>query len=419
MINFQPLEGPYGIPIYFQHLPVNSVSVYWMVFVGSADDETVGEHGIFHWFEHIPSRGTQRFPGGYRDTEARLVRHGGQAGAETGATYTAYYAHVPKHVWPAALEILTDMLGQPLLRKQDVEAEREVIRQEIDEWYSSPEGETLCRLPGILWPGHPLGHDQLGTKNSLSKMSPDLLQEAHRFGYTRSHCVLFVSGDIEESELRDQVARTAERIPVTSAEPRRKACHYGPLPPWNGGQISRIVTKHEDSLVYLLFPIPPIEQAGDQFARWDLLELLITAGDLGSPLHRIVREQAQLAYAPEFSCAVHPDGGYWGLVAQTSESPELLADTFWQVLRSPEIRSPERRDFVNDGIRGEIAMHDPCPDDFVETAAARLLTHGEVWSDQEYTDRLLSISSGDMNDFLDALSPDGAQTLIFTGTTPS
>ena len=416
MINFRQLEGPYGIPIYYQHLPVNSVAVYWLVFVGSADDEAVGEHGIYHWFEHIPSRGTKRYPGGYVDTEAQLVRHGGSAGAETGATYTSYYAHVPKNAWPAALDILTNMLGEPLIRNEDVEAERAVIRQEINEWNSSPEGESLCRLPGILWPKHPLGHDQLGTKESLARMNPRLLTKAHRLGYARSHCVLFVAGDIEESELKDHVARSADCIPGTSAIPRRVASRYGPLPAWNGGQQSSIVTKHNDAIVYLLFPVPPIDKVDDQFARWDFLEYLITAGDLGSPLNRLVREQSQLAYAPEFSCSVYPDGGYWGLVAQTSESPELVLDAFWQVLRSPEIRSPSWYEFVGDGIRGEIAMHDPCPDNFVETAADRLITHSQVWSDREYEQMLLGITRAEMNAFLDALSPDDAQALVFTGT---
>ena len=90
MTDFQQLTGPDGIPIYFQHVPVKSVSVYWLVFVGSADDETVGNHGIYHWFEHIPSRGTAKYPGGYRDTEARLVRHGGSAGASTDYDHTSY-----------------------------------------------------------------------------------------------------------------------------------------------------------------------------------------------------------------------------------------------------------------------------------------------------------------------------------------
>jgi len=416
MIDFRRIDGPLGIPIYFQHLPVNSVSIYWIMFVGSADDESVGEHGIYHWFEHIPSRGTRRYPGGYADTEARLVRHGGDAGAETGATYTSYYAHVPKQVWPVALDVLTNMMGEPLLRGEDIEAEREVIRQELDEWHSSPEGESLCRLPGLIWPSHPLGHDQLGTKESLSKMNTNLLHDAHGLGYSRSRCVLFVAGDVDHVELQDHVARSAACIPDTSISSRRVPCHYEALPDWNGGQKTTVETRHEDAIVYLLFPVPPMDRSADQFVRWDLLEYLITAGDLGSPLYRLVREQSQLAYSPEFTCTVYPDGGYWGLVAQTSESPELVLDTFWKVLRSPEIRSPSWYEFVADGIRGEIAMHDPCPDDFTEAAAERLISHGEVWSDREYELRLLDISQKEMNAFLDALSPDDARALVFSGT---
>ena len=102
MIDFERIQGPFDVPIYFQRLPVNTVSLYWLVFVGSADDESAGGHGVYHWFEHIPSRGTKKFPGGYFDTEARLVRHGGGSGAETGATFTGFSADIPKRVCPSA-----------------------------------------------------------------------------------------------------------------------------------------------------------------------------------------------------------------------------------------------------------------------------------------------------------------------------
>ena len=124
MIDFEQIVGPFGVPVYFQRLPVNTVSLNWLVFVGSADDEQAGGHGIYHWFEHIPSRGTVRFPGGYRDTEARLVRHGGSSDAETGSTHTSFSANVPKRVWPEALEILADMVGRPLLRIEDIDVTR-------------------------------------------------------------------------------------------------------------------------------------------------------------------------------------------------------------------------------------------------------------------------------------------------------
>ena len=162
MIDFELIDGPSSVPVYFQRLPVNTVSLYWLMFVGSADDEAGGGHGIYHWFEHLPSRGTEKYPGGYLDTEARLVRHGGGSDAETGHTHTGFSADVPKRVWSDALDILTDMMARPLMRTSDIEAEREIILQEIDEWHSAPYSQSMCQLPEILWPGHPLGHDQLG-----------------------------------------------------------------------------------------------------------------------------------------------------------------------------------------------------------------------------------------------------------------
>ena len=219
MIDFQRLDGPDGLPIYYQRLPVRSVSIYWLVFVGSADDESVGLPGIYHWFEHIPSRGTRKYPGGYFDTEARLVRHGGSAGAETGYTHTAYYADVPRRVWTMCLDILTDMIAQPLLRVEDIEAEREIIQQEIEEWHSSPYGESMCVLPSLLWPEHALGHDQLGSRKSLRAMNPSLLQEMHARGYSRSRCVLFLVGDLDEQVVLDEVSAAIANLSAAPLSP--------------------------------------------------------------------------------------------------------------------------------------------------------------------------------------------------------
>ncbi len=417
MIDFELIDDAGGFPIYFQRLPVNSVSIYWLVFVGSADDETVGNHGIYHWFEHIPSRGTVKYPAGYRDTEARLVRHGGSAGAETDYSHTAYYADVPRRVWPMALDILTDMLAQPLLRPEDIEAEREIIQQEMDEWHSSPYGEALCLLPELLWSGHPWGHDQLGSRESLLSMSPEMLRSAHRAGYTRSRCVLFVSGDLEPAEVVDTVSATVEHLPQGQGDPRTKPASYGALPAWQGGAQTWRKTGHEDSAVFLLFPVPPAAAVEDAHLLWTVVEYMITAGDLGSPLHRIVREDSRLAYSPGLISSVGPDGGYWGLEAQTNiANPQEVIDGFWQVLRSPDVRSVDWFEFVQDTIRGEFDMHDPSPGDFTEEAAGRLTGYGEVWSDQELRRRLLSVSQETVVEFLDALSPENGHALIFQGT---
>lgn len=417
LINLQLIDETLGFPIYFQRLPVKSVSVYWLVFVGSADDESVGQHGIYHWFEHIPSRGTKKYPAGYRDTEARLVRHGGSAGAETDYSHTAYYADVPRRVWPMALDILTDMIAQPLLRPEDIEAEREIIQQEIDEWHSSPHGESLCVLPSLLWPEHPLGHDQLGSRESLQAMSPEMLRRAHVEGYNRSRSVLFVAGDLEPNEVLETVAAATANFSQGASPHRHRPASYGLLPPWQAGDRTVYDTRHEDSAVYLLFPAPPVSDVDDAHLLWTMAEYLITAGDLGSPLNRIVREDSQLAYSPGFISSISTDGGYWGLEAQTnSTQPDLVIDRFWEVLRSEELRSVEWFNYVTDTIRGEFDMHDPSPGDFTEESAERLTGYGEVWSDDELRRRLLAVSREQIVAFFDGLDASLARSLLFRGT---
>ena len=416
MIDFEKISGPFGVPVYFQRLPVNTVSIYWMVFVGSADDDAGGGHGIYHWFEHIPSRGTEKFPGGYFDTEARLVRHGGGSDAETGFTFTGFSADIPKRVWPNALEILAEMIGRPLLRTEDIEAEREVILQEIDEWHSSPYSESVCRLPSTLWPGHSLGHDQLGSRETLKSIDPKQLRLAHESGYSRNRCALFIAGDIERSQLMDVVEQCMDRIPDRRIEPRSRPATYGALPKWQSGKTSFIETSHEDSVVYLLFPMQPHAAGIAPILEWDFLSEIFSAGELGSPLNRLVREDSQLAYSPEFTFNLHPDGGYAGLVAQTSVEPERVVDAFWKLILGDEIRSPDWLDYVRDTIRGELEMHDPDAGQYTSEGSLSLIHYGQIVSDEEYSKAMLGFRDAEVTEWLDRLNPKQAHTIIFQGS---
>ncbi|TWU23405.1 putative zinc protease AlbF [Novipirellula galeiformis] len=415
MIDFELIAGPFDVPIYFQRLPVNTVSLNWLVFVGSADDDQAGGHGIYHWFEHVPSRGTKKFPGGYRDTEARLVRHGGGSDAETGSTHTSFSAASPKRVWAESLEILADMVGQPLLRVSDIEAERDIILQEINEWHSDPYHHSLCRLPGVLWPDHPLGHDQLGTAKQLKAIDARQLRHAHASGYSRNRSALFIAGDIERNQLIEVVQSCLEQMPGTPLSPRKHPAHYGPLPAWQADHVTTIDSPHADSIVYLLFPIPPTTDGIEAHLQWDFLEDVFSAGELGSPLNRLVREDSRLAYSPEFISTTYPDGGYAGLVAQTSVEPELVLEAFWRLIQSPEIRSAAWLDYVRDTIRGGIEMHDPNACEYTDEGSATLIHYGRCLTDSEYSSKMLSYSDRDVAEWMERLVPSASHAIVFRG----
>ena len=77
MIDFELIGRPHGIPIYFQSLPGNRVSIRLAFFAGSMDDAEAGGNGASHWFEHTPFKGTESYPRGDDQIFEPIERHGG------------------------------------------------------------------------------------------------------------------------------------------------------------------------------------------------------------------------------------------------------------------------------------------------------------------------------------------------------
>ena len=126
-----------------------------------------------------------------------------------------------------------------------------------------------------------------------------------------------------------------------------------------------------------------------------------------------MREDSQLAYSPGFTSNSHPDGGYAGLVAQTGVEPQRVVDAFWQLIRSPELRSADWLNYVRDTIRGAIEMHDPDASEYTEEGSTSLVHYGTCMSDDEYAGAMLGYEDDQIADWLDQLVPERAHTIVF------
>ena len=168
-------------------------------------------------------------------------------------------------------------------------------------------------------------------------------------------------------------------------------------------------------MVYLLFPIPKIRDGLETILQWDFIDNVFSSGALGSPLNRMIREDSQLAYSPEFISTTHADGGYAGLVAQTSVDPERVLDAFWQLIESDLLRSSDWLEYVRDTIRGCIEMHDPDAGEYTETGSASLIHYGRCLSDKEYAAAMLGYSDDEVRDSLTRLDPSQAHAIVFQG----
>jgi len=419
MISFKKLEGPYGIPVYFQHMPdmVQSVSMSWTILVGSADDESVGAPGLYHWFEHVPFRGTKEYPGGYKEIKKPFTKNGGFINASTGQQSTNYFATVPLKIWRESLSIITDLLSQPLLTEEGINAEREIIVQEIAQRRATSRGNAFYELPAILWPDHPLGHNVLGSEETLRSMTASVMQAAHKANYDRSRCVFFIAGNIDEDELMFELKKAAAVIPDHGLSEKRVPESYGPLPAWKNGQITTIETSFKSSVIFSLFPIPKSGDPLKKYFQWNILENMFAYGDLDSPLSRILRDERKLVYNTSMVGHYLLDGGYCGFMAEAqSKNIDPIVKSFGDVLRDSQVYSPSRLDEVKTGIAGSIDIEPVDTSSYISQASRCLISAGKPFGDNEYLEALGKVTPSDIKNIICSIDPSSIHTVIFKGT---
>lgn len=417
MIEYKKILGPDGIPIYFMHLPsiVQSVACQWVMFTGSLDDHKFGHPGLHHWLEHVPFRGTGRFPGGYADTKGRFVRCCGEIGAYTNMFATRFLAHVPKRVWPEAFKIITDLVAHPLLRDEDIEAEREVIRQEISQQRGDIAQYTMDKMKEHLFQGHPFSGSVLGTAESLERVMPDTLRKAHREGYSRQRATFIISGNLDEEEVMAIFDQQYRYISNYDIGERRSPLSVGEMPFNTGQSIVPIIIPFATSMVLAVFPSKKESDLKTALIKQDLIAALFSKGAGTSPLYQVLRQERKLVYQTYTDAITTPDGGFIAFAARMEkENIEPVLAAFRDVLSHPSVDSDDRIDEVIENMTStEMDVVDP--NKFNRMAFRRLQSTGEVIGDKEYAEILRSFTKKQIREWVYELRGGPRCSFVFEG----
>src|SRR6266481_2838469 len=120
---------PGGLRVVTEFLPaVRSVALGIWVGVGSRDED-VSHAGATHYLEHLLFKGTAKRTA--LQISAQMDAVGGEMNAFTAKEYTCYYARVLDADLPLAIDVLSDMVSGSLIEQRDVDAERNVVLEEI------------------------------------------------------------------------------------------------------------------------------------------------------------------------------------------------------------------------------------------------------------------------------------------------
>ena len=179
-----------------------SVTIGFWVGVGSRDEP--GEQaGASHFLEHLLFKGTAERSA--RQIAVAVDAVGGEMNAYTTREHTSYYTRLPASELDFGLELLADVISSPAFRAHEVDAEREVILEEILMNEDTPDDVVHTRLMQALFPGHGLGAETLGSEQTITAMDRDAIAAFHRHWYRPANIVVAAAGNLDHSRVLDRV----------------------------------------------------------------------------------------------------------------------------------------------------------------------------------------------------------------------
>ena len=171
----------------------SSVTHCALVVNAGSRDELKGEYGIAHLTEHALFKGTERRKA--YQVNCRLENLGGELNAYTTKEDTTLHATVMRHDFSRAVELIGDVIFRSTFPERELKKEREVIADEINSYKDSPSERIYDDFEDLIFKGSELGHNILGSKSTIARLSTDELRSFVGRTYTTDQMVFSSIGN--------------------------------------------------------------------------------------------------------------------------------------------------------------------------------------------------------------------------------
>lgn len=291
-----------GVRVVTEHIPsVRSISVGLWVFTGSRD-EAGAEAGISHFIEHMVFKGTRKRP--MRSIASRMEAVGGYLNAFTSKEYTCYYARALDEHLGRAIDLICDLILNPLFPEHAIEKEIGVVLEEMLMYEDTPEDYIFDAFEQAIYGAHPMGRPVLGRAETVRAFTRERLVDYLERHYTPDRFVLAVAGHVDHQN----VVRLAERAfagtgRTTNPLARETVSRQAP--------VARIY-KRPIQQAHLVLGTQIMDIYNPKRVALSVLHTLL-GGGMSSRLNQRIREKYGYCYAIYSFFNLHADVGDFGI----------------------------------------------------------------------------------------------------------
>jgi predicted Zn-dependent peptidase len=372
---------------------VRSVSLGFWVLAGSRD-EIHRISGSSHFLEHLLFKGTPS------RTALQIAENfdaiGGDVNAFTAKEYTCYYARVLDHDLEMAVDHLADMVQHSTIRKEDLDAERQVILEEINMHEDSPEDVVHDLFTETLWPEHPLGRPILGTVETIKAATRASVRRFYQRHYVPGHLVVAAAGNLRHEDLVGMLHQRMETgRELSHGRPSARKIRTAQRPPVpSGHHLTKRRTSEQAHICLGTNGLPRTDP--DRFA----FHIVTTAlgGGMSSRLFQEIREKRGLAYSVYSYHAQYTEAGLFACYAGTtpSRAQEVVGLLRQQVgdIRDGGLTA-EEFERAKGHVRGSIVLSLEDPGGRMSRLGKSEISHGEILSVGESLKRIERVTLDD------------------------
>lgn len=369
----------------FQNIETASLGVFLR---GGARFEDRKVKGIAHFLEHMLFKGSRSYS--HRQIKREIEGRGGSLNAFTAQEITAYYAHFLNKNLPRALDILLDMVFNPLLKDQEINKERNVILEEIKMYNDLPSFRAGMLLDCLLWKNHPLGEEIIGHAATVKGINRKDLDDFRKKYYTPSNIIISFSGAYNKDKIVDLLAKKIRKTKL------KVNFRYSGPSPCRGLEVECEKKSLEQS--HLCLGFRSVSCQSEKRLTAQLLNVILGA-NMSSRLFEELREKRSLCYDVSTEIRKYRDSGAFSVHLGLDKSKLTVA--LGSLLR--ELDKIKRKEVFSrelsrtkDYFLGQLALSLERPQGRMFYLAESFLTQGKIYSFEQIKEKVEAITPGEI-----------------------